>query len=82
MPAREGMTDQGPSLSCRSREYGRPNDEGPRHLGRLFDESSRHLVECLPPRRSPPEDFCSIRGVLSAKAGTFRVRPEPTDVHD
>src|SRR5664280_70454 len=26
----------------------RPNDKGPRHLGRLNDEPSRHLVNCGP----------------------------------
>ena len=52
MPACAGMTDQGQFLLRRSREDGKPNDEDPRHLGRLFDESSRHLVECLPPCRS------------------------------
>jgi len=51
------MTGQGQSLLRRSREDGKPNDKRPRHLGRLFDESSRHLVGFL-------------SSVVPAKAGT------------
>src|SRR5450759_3860670 len=36
-----------PSTWCKHTMV-RPNDKGPRHLGRLNDEPSRHLVKCGP----------------------------------
>src|SRR5664280_2651384 len=81
-----------------SRHLGRPNDEPSRHLVGCSPTGAvggsvgvgRYVIRCslgirwymFPVRTGFPQGGNDKQVVVPAKAGTFRVRPGPTDVHD